>query len=218
MISLLIKLGASFACGFIFGIERRVRSHAVGIRTLVLISLSSTLLCILSKEMADCGAITGDPTRITAGVVSGIGFIGGGVILKQGLNIRGLTTAAVIFTASALGLACGFDLYFLAFATLTICLLTLTIMDKLERILFPAEQTKYIRIKFSESKIEEEKIKNIITSNGMLILDVNIDYSANKNSIEYSYLVKTPHRVDAVKMAKQIAKLNDLDNFSISEK
>lgn len=100
-----IRIGVSFICGFCLGIERKSRQHSVGIRTLVLISISSCLLSILSIYMAESFNVTGDPTRIAAGVASGIGFIGGGAIMRYGLNIRGLTTAAIIFTASAVGLA-----------------------------------------------------------------------------------------------------------------
>lgn len=100
-----IRIATSFFCGIILGLERRSKQHAVGIRTLALISISSALLSILSINMASAGNGAGDPTRIAAGVITGIGFIGGGAILRQGLNIRGITTAAIIFTASAIGLA-----------------------------------------------------------------------------------------------------------------
>ena len=102
-----IRLIISFLCGLLLGIERKSRQNAVGIRTLVLISVSCCLLSILSVYVAqtystDTGK--GDPTRIISTVITGIGFIGGGAILKQGLNIRGLTTVAIILTKAAIGL------------------------------------------------------------------------------------------------------------------
>ena len=106
-IDCLVKLAAAFVCGLFLGIERKRRFHSVGIRTLILISISSMAMGMVSYLMADMGGVTGDPTRIAAGVITGIGFIGGGVIMKQGLNIKGLTTAAIIFGTAGIGLTCG---------------------------------------------------------------------------------------------------------------
>ena len=98
----IVKLGAAFLCGLLLGLERKRRFHSVGMRTLILISVSSMLLGIISYTMADLGAVKGDPTRIAAGVVTGIGFIGGGAIMHLGMNIKGLTSAAIIWAACAM--------------------------------------------------------------------------------------------------------------------
>lgn len=123
-----IRLIISFFCGLLLGIERKSRQNAVGIRTLVLISVSCCLLSILSVYVAQTYSTAtgkGDPTRIISTVITGIGFIGGGAILKQGLNIRGLTTAAIILTTAAIGLSCGAGLYEPAIITLAIALIVL---------------------------------------------------------------------------------------------
>ena len=141
-----VRIAVSFACGFCLGIERKSRQHSVGIRTLVLISISSCLLSILSIYMAEAFNVEGDPTRIAAGVASGIGFIGGGAIMRYGLNIRGLTTAAIIFTASAVGLACGAALYVPALLTMLALAIVLFIMNRLEKKIFPAAKSKLFTI------------------------------------------------------------------------
>ena len=92
----IIKILCSIVIGFVLGLERKSRNQFIGSRTLILISVSSTLLSILSASVFNTEG-GGDPTRISAGVVSGIGFLGGGVIMKLGINVRGLTSAAVIF-------------------------------------------------------------------------------------------------------------------------
>ena len=101
-----IRLAASLVCGFCLGLERKMRQHTVGIRTLTLLSVSSCLLTIVSSYLASSVAVDGDPTRVAAGVITGIGFLGAGAIVNQGLNIRGLTSAAIIFTSAASGVAC----------------------------------------------------------------------------------------------------------------
>ena len=82
-----LRFALSMICGILLGVERKSRQNAVGIRTLVLISISCCLLSILSVHLAQMGVIKGDPTRIASTAVTGIGFIGGGAILKQGLNM-----------------------------------------------------------------------------------------------------------------------------------
>ena len=103
----LLKVAVSFFCGIVLGIERRTRQQFIGLRTLILICVSSCLLMQISLYIATLSQGRGDPGRIAAQVVSGIGFIGAGAILHQGLNIKGLTSAAIIWTAAALGLAIG---------------------------------------------------------------------------------------------------------------
>src|SRR5574344_1733306 len=137
----IIRLAFSFVCGFALGLERKTRQHTVGMRTLILISTSCTLMAVLSVYMTqNSGTSGGDPTRIAAGVVTGIGFLGGGAILRQGMNIRGLTSAAIIFTAAAIGLCCGAGLYIPSFITLAISLISLFILQKFEHRFFPAEK------------------------------------------------------------------------------
>ena len=87
----LMRAFLSVFCGFCLGLERKIKKHPVGIRTLVFLSLSSCLFGITSITMAKQNILTGDTTRIAAGVVSGIGFLGAGVIFRQGFNIHGRT-------------------------------------------------------------------------------------------------------------------------------
>lgn len=94
------RIFLSLIFGSLLGFERKLKKQIAGIRTLVMISVSSTLLSILSMEMSQNSLSNGDPTRIAAGVITGIGFVGGGAIMKQGLNIKGLTTASIIFATA----------------------------------------------------------------------------------------------------------------------
>ena len=132
----IIKLLLAVLCGFFLGLERKTHNHAVGLMTLVLICVSSTLLSLLSSFMATATAQIpagrGDPTRIASGVISGIGFLGGGAIMKTGLNIRGLTSAAVIWTAASMGLAIGAGLYIQVGVALFLVLVLLVGLEKLE--------------------------------------------------------------------------------------
>lgn len=212
------RILTSMVCGFLLGIERKSRQNPVGIRTLVLISISCCTLSILSVYMADLGIYRGDPTRIASTSVTGIGFIGGGAILKQGLNIRGLTTAAIILTAATLGLCCGAGLYEPVVITLAIALSVLFIMNRLEKILFPATKTKLLQLKFEGTNINQSKIETILKNNGIIISDINMEYTAKKEQIILFYTIKTPDSLDALNLANHLGKVETLINFTLIDK
>lgn len=213
-----IRIAASFFCGIILGLERRSKQHAVGIRTLAFISISSALLSILSIDMASAGNGAGDPTRIAAGVVTGIGFIGGGAILRQGLNIRGITTAAIIFTASAIGLACGAAMYIPAAITLFVSIIVLYALNKVERKLFPAAKNKQLTISIEGTTFDKQKIKDLMTSNGIIIHDLNLSYSKEENKTTLFYTIKTPDSLNTVNLANDFRKIDNIINFSLGDR
>ena len=218
IIEYIIRMLLSFLCGFFLGLERKSRQHTVGIKTLVLISISSALLAILSEYMACNTNGAGDPTRIAAGVITGIGFIGGGAILQQGLNIRGLTTAAIIFLTSAIGLSCGAGLYGATFITFILALISLIILDKLEKKLFPATKNKILCLKFNGTDINQDKIQNILVKNGLIIRDFNMVYTAKKSQVELYYSVKSPNDLDSIRLATELGKVETLISFTLSIK
>lgn len=217
-IEYLFRIFLSLICGFLLGFERKKHRHVVGIRTLVLICVSSSLLSILSIFMAEVPAVPGDPTRIAAGVITGIGFIGGGAILRQGLNIRGLTTAAIIFATAGIGLSCGAGLYIPTILTLVITLIILFFIDKFERRVFPAEKTKCLHLKFADTDIDEKQIHSILEEYGLVIFDVSVDYSVKKGNVELTYLLKCPDTLNHFKLVNRLSKVNKLEDFSICDK
>lgn len=212
-----IRIGVSFACGFCLGIERKSRQHSVGIRTLVLISISSCLLSILSVYMAEAFNVTGDPTRIAAGVASGIGFIGGGAIMRYGLNIRGLTTAAIIFTASAVGLACGAALYFPALLTMLALAVVLFIMNRLEKKIFPAAKSKLVTITINGTDIPKSFLTETMQRYGFIIHDMNIEYDKPQNLTKLVFTTKTPDKLNLIEFAKEIESCEKLVNFKLDD-
>lgn len=135
-----IRLFAALACGFFIGLERTKRSKEAGIRTHCIIASASALIMIVSKygfaDMVDAAgnALAGtrgvDPSRIAAQVVSGISFLGAGVIFKNGNTVKGLTTAAGIWATAGVGLACGAGMYAIAIAVTLMILAVQLLMHK----------------------------------------------------------------------------------------
>lgn len=116
-----LRLALSLFMGGVVGWQREHYGHEAGIRTFSLISMGACLFGILSHHMA----FPGDPGRIAAQVVSGIGFIGVGLIIKEQGSIKGLTTAATLWAVSAVGLSLGYGLYYVAILTTILIFLTL---------------------------------------------------------------------------------------------
>jgi putative Mg2+ transporter-C (MgtC) family protein len=121
-------------CGII-GFEREMRGRAAGLRTHILVGLSSCLLMIVSIFVAQSFGEPHmfDPGRIAAGVVTGIGFLGAGTIIRFGESIKGLTTAASLWAVAALGLAVGVGFYIAAYIATALMLITLLILSKVEK-------------------------------------------------------------------------------------
>jgi len=211
-----IRLIASLLCALFLGIERKQHQEIVGIRTLILISISSCLLSILSLEMVKFN-ITSDCTRIAAGVVSGIGFIGAGAIIKQGVNIKGLTTAAIIFSSSAMGLCCGSRLYFPAFAVLVLGLFILSFFHKIEHKFFPLTKTKRIIIKINNIEINQNAINDIILNNGLIIKETQIEKDFKKEKTTITFIVKCSEIVNTIKISESFSKISDISKVVISE-
>lgn len=116
------ELGLALVFSALIGAEREIRQKSAGLRTHTLVGVSAALFMLVSKygfsDILSYGRIVVDPSRVAAQVVSGIGFIGGGVIFMRRDVVRGLTTAASIWFTAALGMACGAGLVVLALATM----------------------------------------------------------------------------------------------------
>ncbi|MEI6510236.1 MAG: MgtC/SapB family protein [bacterium] len=126
---ILLRLALAVLLGGLIGVEREVTGKPAGLRTMVLVSLGSALFMVLSVLVASPNF---DPTRIAAGVVTGIGFLGAGAIFREGLTVRGITTAATIWVTAAIGLASGAGLYLPALFTLALAMVTLVLLHPLE--------------------------------------------------------------------------------------
>src|SRR5206468_10009043 len=127
----LLRLAVAGGLGAVVGFERELRDREAGIRTHLLVSLGSALFTIVSafgfhEFLTNGGSVVrADPTRIAAQIVTGIGFLGAGAIIREGLSVRGLTTAATLWVVAAIGMASGAGYYGPAVATTVLTILAL---------------------------------------------------------------------------------------------
>jgi len=127
-----LRLGISFVIGALIGLERERHQRPAGLRTHILVTLASALFAMVSIVAAGQAH---DPGRIAAQVVTGIGFLGAGTIMRHGSTVKGLTTAASLWTAAALGLAVGFGWHIPALMAAVLAVVTLTAVKHLEEAL-----------------------------------------------------------------------------------
>ncbi|MGX5690451.1 MgtC/SapB family protein [Arcticibacter tournemirensis] len=154
----LVSIIISIICGGIIGFEREFRNKSTGFRTIVLICLGSTLFTIVSRYG------DGSDDRISANIITGIGFIGAGVIFKDKLSVLGLTTAAVIWTTAAIGMAVGIGYYGIALIFTVLTFIILSLVTKVERLIENLQKNKTVNINFRDGdcaslSLLEEKIK-----------------------------------------------------------
>ena len=159
-----ISIVVSIFCGGIIGFEREYSNKSAGFRTIILISLGSTIFTIVSKHG------TGSDDRIAANIITGIGFIGAGVIFKDKLSVLGLTTAAVIWTTAGIGMATGIGYHMLAFVMTIFTILVLSLFGRVEYVIDRLNHSKTINLTFNntdlnnimslEDLLRERKIKS----------------------------------------------------------
>lgn len=210
-----VRILISAAFGVVLGIERKNHLQAIGMRTLLLISVSCALMGVLSFWGAnEHGHLMGDPTRIAAGVLTGIGFIGGGAIMHQGFNIKGITTAAIIWITAALGLAVGFGMYVPALFAFALAFVGLLFFQKIENKFFPAAKVKNISLFYNGGKANIERIKEILRENNIIIRDINFSNCFQDNLLNITILVNTPDFGDFEKFSEQLKQTGNLQKIS----
>lgn len=172
----LMRLSAAFVLGGLIGYERQSQSKAAGLRTHVLVCLGSCLVMILSLDIYQSvqGLTNADPARLAAQVVSGVGFLGAGTIMKEGATVTGLTTAASLWVVSGVGLAVGCGYYSGALYTTFLILLTLALLLRIDR-LHNTGQITTLLITTGNEPGQIGKIGDCIGTYGVRICDIKMD-------------------------------------------
>ncbi|MCF2517834.1 MgtC/SapB family protein [Dyadobacter sp. CY351] len=134
------KLLASFLLGAVIGMEREYRSKSAGLRTMILIAVGSTLFTILSIK------ISADAGRIAANILTGIGFIGAGIIFRENNRVVGITTAAIVWVTAAIGMGIGAGFYGVTIATFVISGLSLVILAPIQKFIRKKSQIRSYRV------------------------------------------------------------------------
>lgn len=213
-----VRLVLAMLAGGFVGVEREMRRQTAGLRTHILISLGSCLLMMLSIWLPQSvGMEKGDPGRIAAQVVSGIGFLGAGAFIKIGNNVKGMTTAASLWVVAAIGLTIGGGMWEAALMALFLVLIALAALEPLERKLFPAERFKYIQIWFAENSADRGKVLDVLASHGIRVQSVDATQDVAKNSTKLTILAKIPVNTNIERLFGEIGTIGDVQKIKIEE-
>ncbi len=175
----MVKLGFALLLGGLIGFEREVRDKAAGFRTMILICTGATLFTMFSLELGRVSQ-SADTTRIAANIVSGIGFIGAGVILRDGGKIKGLTTASTIWLVAALGMGVGAGkISFSIFATI-LALIVLWIFPRLEILIERLSETNTYEVVFSKDFDKFSLLEDLWKQNHLRVINGKRSRSGDK--------------------------------------
>jgi putative Mg2+ transporter-C (MgtC) family protein len=179
---ILIRLLLSLVCSGIIGLERERHGRAAGLRTTILVGIAATLAMILSSHLFEQTAGSSwrpDPARLAAGILTGMGFLGGGAIIREGNTVRGVTTAAALWFVTILGLAFGSGHIVLGLVGWLLAIVTLMLLPPLEARI-ANDWYGYIVLVMDLNDLSEEKIRERIQRAGVIVKDMDIEYDLER--------------------------------------
>ena len=191
----IVRLTIAALLGGIVGLERQQRHKSAGLRTHILVSLGSCLIMLISYKLyaGVQGLTNADPARLAAQVVSGIGFLGAGTIMKEGLTIKGLTTAASLWVVAGVGLAVGAGYYVGAVTTTVMSVLALTYLPRFERLYGCGPSQVAIVVRSVDKPGQIGRIGSYLGTKNVAICDIKID-EVGKNEIHISVILDVTDR------------------------
>ncbi|HKO88179.1 MAG TPA: MgtC/SapB family protein [Burkholderiales bacterium] len=217
-----IRLCCALGVGGLIGLERSYHGRPAGFRTHALVCLSTSLLMLLTVYEArwvpalEGGRIALDPTRIAQGIMTGIGFLGAGVIMKEGLSVRGLTTSASIWITAAIGILIGIGFYFPAALATVLTLGTLSVFRWIEDRL-PMQFYAHFSIRFDlDSIMPEAELRKLVAEHGFSVANMNYRLDRSGAFHEYRMVIRTGRPDNLRRLSEGLAKLEYVREFRVS--
>jgi putative Mg2+ transporter-C (MgtC) family protein len=218
-----LNLVGALLLGMLVGYERSYNGRAAGMRTYGLVCMASTALTVFVGQApfwygGSAGDVVADPTRVVQGVVTGIGFLGAGVIMRDGLSISGLTTAASIWTASAIGVLLGVGFYAAALLLALLCMASMSMLHRLEAKL-PGRSTLEVCLTFGPAGPPSfEDLGEVAQALGYHVLRESLRITFADSLPVWRFCVVALDRARAASpasLAQQLAKSDGVASFSI---
>jgi putative Mg2+ transporter-C (MgtC) family protein len=216
------RLLLALVFGGAIGLERSYHGRPAGFRTHTLVCMSTALLMLVSAFEDEwfhqgLGArSTLDPTRMAQGIMTGIGFLGAGAIIKDGLTVRGLTTAASIWTTAAIGVLTGIGFYFPAVLALVLTLGTLSVFRWLESKV-PAQFYAQFIVRFAHDQVlPESEMRALIARHSFTIANLSYRLDRADDFFEYKMVIRTDKAVNARAFAETLSTLPSVREFRLA--
>lgn len=220
-VEIMTRLCAALVAGAAIGFERSYHGRPAGIRTHSLVCLASAMLMLVTVYQAQwfphgIDTVRVDPTRMAQGVMTGIGFLGAGVIIKEGVAVRGLTTAASIWITSAIGILAGVGFYFPLVAVTLFSLCALSLFRRIEAVLPAFSYASHSVVVPVESAIDEPSLKSFLRSLGFDVHQVSCLRDLVARTVRYDMTIRTKARGGLAQLNSAWASRRDVVSYSIT--
>lgn len=198
----IIKISLAVGCGGLLGIERQYKNKTAGFRTIILICLGSTIYTLVAQR-AGAG--------VNINIVTGIGFIGAGVIFKDNVSVNGLTTAAVIWMSAAIGMAIGTNNYMLGISASILTIAVLMVFHYIERYIDKIHHDKVYNIAFNSAEFDDvELIEEMVKAHKLHSIRMQI----NKYNNELQFVIKVSGRKKNIgTLDREFLKMKKIKSF-----
>jgi putative Mg2+ transporter-C (MgtC) family protein len=221
-VAIVQRLCMALLFGGAIGLERSYHGRPAGFRTHALVCLSTSMLMLLSAfetawiTPSAVARTTLDPTRMAQGIMTGIGFLGAGAIIKEGLTVRGLTTAASIWMTAAIGLLTGIGFWFPAILGVGLTLGTLSVFRYIENRL-PAQFYAQFVVRYTpQGRPPEADMRNLIAQHGFSIANLSYRLDRADDFFEYRMVVCTARKDNARKLCETLSEIAAVKEFRLS--
>lgn len=204
---IVFKLTLACILGGLIGLERESLNRPAGLRTYTLVCVGSALAMVVSLDMyyQFYKTVNADPGRIAAQVVSGIGFLGAGTIMREGATVRGLTTAAGLWVVACIGLAVGAGLYAPAIATTVLILFILIYFVKIEERYTGMREYKGLVLVVQDGPGQVGAIGSMLGDLGVLIKNIQLTRVENSHDLEIELLIQLPPNLSLQQVIDELA-------------
>ncbi len=207
------RIAGAVVLGGAIGLERELHGQSAGLRTHMIVAVGSALMMIVSIRMGD--AYNSDRARIAAQVVTGIGFLGAGAIVRSGLNVRGLTTAACIWTAAGIGLAIGSGWYIGAAAGTAVTLIAIYGFNLVEQRFVGGKHMKQMTVKIRDEPGAIGRVEDFLERRECHVKEIGINKDLPNRRVTLSILAACPEKCDFETLSRELAAIPEVEGLDI---
>lgn len=216
-----IRIVVALVAGALIGYERSYRGRPAGFRTHALVCVASSMLMLITVYEAHWVRAAGetvrlDPTRMAQGIMTGIGFLGAGVIMREGLSVRGLTTAASIWTTAAIGILAGIGFYFPMVLAVVLVLGVLSTFRWIEARM-PTQAYYHFEVRYArDGDVDEGRIRDMVRGHGFSIANFSYRLDDEGQTRRYSMTIASTDRSAAGRLAVTLNNAEHIQEFRIA--
>ena len=205
------------ALGSLIGLEREIHGQPAGLRTHMILGVGAALAAILSisySQFLSNPDLPSDPGRIVAQVVSGVGFLGAGAIMKMGVTVKGLTTASSLWTTAIVGIACGSQYYEIAGFTTMLVLMILTVMNQLESILLTSYRVHTLKATLTDRPGIINDLKENLEEYKIKVVSLNASMTS-KETLKLEMVIRKPSEIGMDKVINIVSSMDEAQTMSL---